>query len=199
MCVPSSGLGICSFFCELLVFCEQKSEMSICLRKRGNHSFVKSNGSNLLTSLFCKEQRSKERRERFSLGHKKGNSSEKMSKTLWKIQFFPANCTVIERERDNHSRCSFLKSYESNSLVSLFCKDRWERRAICSWSLFFKGWQERIAHCCSVRRAILSERAKSEFPTLTIVHLLTSCWFYICWSACVHMYHCTVHLLTSCW
>ena len=43
--------------------------------------FVKSEESELLPSLFKKERQSEERWEQFSLGHKKGKNSEKLSKT----------------------------------------------------------------------------------------------------------------------
>ena len=50
------------------------------------HSFVKSNESEALLLLFKKEWLSKERQERFTLGHKKGESTEKLSRNIWKIQ-----------------------------------------------------------------------------------------------------------------
>ena len=50
-----------------------------------SRSFVKSDKSESLPSLFKKEQLSKEQRERFALGHKKGKTSEKQSKTYKKV------------------------------------------------------------------------------------------------------------------
>ena len=69
-------LGICSFIfrANRSFFSERKSEKVI-------RSFVKSDESELLPSLFKKEHLSEGRRERFTLGHKKGKSSEKLSKT----------------------------------------------------------------------------------------------------------------------
>ena len=49
---------------------------------------------------------SKEHRQRFALGHKKGKNSQK-----------------TYQSRANHTHCSFLKSDKSNSL---FCKERRE-------------------------------------------------------------------------
>ena len=56
-----------------------------CEQLAHGRSFVKSDGSKLLKSLFKKEQMSKERREQFTLGHEKG---EKLSETYENYEFF---------------------------------------------------------------------------------------------------------------
>ena len=61
------------------------------------HSFVKNNESEALLFLFKKERLSKERQERFNLGHKKGESTEKLSRNIWKIQSC-TNCSFFESD-----------------------------------------------------------------------------------------------------
>ena len=58
----------------LSLFCHEQPE-----RITDGCSFVKSNGSELLKSLFKKEQMSEELRERFALGHKKMKHCKKMN------------------------------------------------------------------------------------------------------------------------
>ena len=74
----------------------------------------------------------------------------KFVKNIQKIRIFRANRSIFASDslesRANHSHRSFLKSIRSDLLTSLFCKERCER----------------IAHGCSLKCAILSERAKSE-------------------------------------
>ena len=63
----------------------------------------------MLPSLFKEERRSKERRERFALGHKKGKSSEKHTKnTIF------SNVLLVFSEG--------LARIASESLMSLFLK-----------------------------------------------------------------------------
>ena len=62
------GYSLFGFSHKSLVFCERKSEIAA-------HSFPKT-----LLSLFKKERRSKEQRERFALGHK--NEEKKQIKTV---------------------------------------------------------------------------------------------------------------------
>ena len=80
-------------------------------------SFVKSNDSKSLPSLFKKEQRSKEWREWFALGHKKGKRSEKLKKTWWKLQIFSSELLVFwERKSESGANQSQrAKSKRANS------------------------------------------------------------------------------------
>ena len=108
------GNLLISFLSESLVFCEQKGKRAIrsCTpdallswvtgakhswslfckeqRKRFSHGccFLKSKKSKLLTPLFQKEQLSKERREPFTLGHKKGGKQSNTVKNVHTICFF---------------------------------------------------------------------------------------------------------------
>ena len=68
------------------------------------HSFVKSDES---SSLFNKEQQSKERRERFALGHQNG---KKCQKHCEKYKFIRVNRSLFDSVSANHSYRSFLKS-----------------------------------------------------------------------------------------
>ena len=86
-------LAIRSFFCEwksdslvkkseslLSLFCHERPE-----RIAHGRSFVKSYGTESLKSLFKSERMSKERYERFLVGH---TNVEKLSKTYEKYDFF---------------------------------------------------------------------------------------------------------------
>ena len=75
-------------------FFERKSDV---LRLAHGCSFVKSNGSESLNSLFKKK-----RLERFALGHKNG---KKLSKTYKKYEYE----RIARFWRENHSHRSFLK------------------------------------------------------------------------------------------
>ena len=78
------------------------------------------------------EQRSKERREKFALGHKKGKIVENCQKHGKNTNFFRENSSFFESERVNLEQIThiaILKSNESNSLMSLFCKEQRERFA----------------------------------------------------------------------
>ena len=88
-----------------------------------------------------------------------GIKREKMWKN-YKICFFRANRLFFESVRANHSYRSFLKSDRSDLLT--FALFKRETRAICSPSLLFKEWWERIAYGRSLKRAILSKWAKRE-------------------------------------
>ena len=139
-----------SFTSNLLIFCERKSDLLVkksellpllfCLQQpeqiTHSHSFVKRYMSKLLKTLFKKERMSQERWERFALWPINGEKLSKMYK-----QFFERF-----KSRANHSHCSFLKSDKSDSLTLLFCNER----------------HEPIAHGRSLKRAILSKRAKSN-------------------------------------
>ena len=76
------GLGI-RFFERFARFCERKSDSQIA----HGRSFVKNDRSESLKSLFKKERMTKERREQFAFGHKKG----KTVKNMHKIRIFRAN------------------------------------------------------------------------------------------------------------
>ena len=93
-----------------LLFCNERPE-----RFPQGCSFIKSNVIELLMSLFKKERLSKERRELFPLGHKKG---EKLSIT------FGANHSSFRAIRLNQ---------ECITHVALLSWATWEN---CSWSLF---------------------------------------------------------------
>ena len=111
--IGNSGLGIrSSVFRAIRSFFV--SERAICSWKRANHSHCYFVMSDLSESIFKKESMSKQRRERFALGHKKGENVRKTVKNIWKILIF----------RANHSHRSFLKSNESNSLFIMSNVDR---------------------------------------------------------------------------
>ena len=112
--------------CSRLLFCS-------------GHYFIKIDGSELLKSLFKKEQMSEERREHFTLGHKK---EEKLSKTCEKYE-------LIER-------------------IACFCKQFTGIMSESLTSLFFKERHKQIAHCHSLKWAILRDRAKEQtsYPAL---------------------------------
>ena len=111
--------AICSFFVsERAIHWWKRAFLSCCSFVMSNlseslmvigHSFVNSHGSKLLKSLFKKEQMSKERWERFALGHKKRKNCQKHKKLIfWAIHSFFASDS--SESRANHSHCSFLKS-----------------------------------------------------------------------------------------
>ena len=89
-------------------------------------SFVKNDRSELLKSLFKKKRMTKERREQFALGHKKG----KTVKNIQKIRIFRANRSFFASDslesHANHSNRYILKSDDSDLL---FCKEQRERIA----------------------------------------------------------------------
>ena len=136
---------------ESLILCEQKSKIAI-------RSFPRVNRSR---RSFFNEQRSKERRERFALGHQTGESSDKLSKTWWKQQIFWANHSFLRAKVRFALKKQFMSLFvtERFALVTLLKR---AMREIFSWSLFFKEQRVGIAHSPSLRRAILSERVKSE-------------------------------------
>ena len=78
-----------------------------------------------------------------------GIKREENCQKILKIQFFGANC-------------SFLRSIRSDLLLFR------AMRAICSHMLFYQKRPERSAHGWPLIWAILSERVKSEFPSLLI-------------------------------
>ena len=111
--VPNTGLGICSS-----VFRANRSFLwAKKWRERiaHGHSFVLSDGSKSLKSLFKKEWKSEARHERFALGHKKG---EQLSKTYEKHKFFEQIARFFASHSleslANQSHRSFLKSQESD-------------------------------------------------------------------------------------
>ena len=96
-------------------------------------SFVTSGGSESLKSLFKKEKMSKDRRERFTLGHKKGKNCQKHTK----IRIFRANRSFFAnnplKSRANQSHRSFVRSNVVESLtVALLL---WAMWANCSVTL----------------------------------------------------------------
>ena len=97
-------------------------------------SFVTSGGSESLKSLFKKEKMSKDRRERFTLGHKKGKNCQKHTKST----NFSSELLVF---------CEQFVHITSKSLTSLFCKERCEQ----------------FAHGRFLKWAILSKRAMREW------------------------------------
>ena len=139
----STGLGICSsvFLSELLIFCEWKSEVSNSLMVAilWWATWANRSGHYLKRSNCAKCDLGDS-----LLGIKRG----KTVKNIWKIRIFWANRSFFASPSleswANNSHCSFLKSDESNLL---FCKEQ----------------HERIAHGPSLKWAILSERAKSEW------------------------------------
>ena len=130
---------------SLSLFCKEQWERFAHCR-----SFVKSDESKLLPSLFKKERLSKERRERFALGYKKGKSSEKLSKTYQNLNCFRANRSFLRVICMNHKGITH---------VALFYRST---RVIRSRSLFCHEQPEQIAHSRSIKWAIFSERANSQ-------------------------------------
>ena len=68
-------------------------------------SFVKSDGRKLLKSLFKKEQMSKEQREQFALGHKKG---EKLSITYEKYEFLKQITLFLQAIHSNNKQITHI-------------------------------------------------------------------------------------------
>ena len=90
-----AGLGICSLFFQAnrSFFVNEKAKNNSLFSKEQIAillfcSFVKSDKSKMLPLLFKKERRSKERQERFALGHKKGKNSEILPKHGETTNFF---------------------------------------------------------------------------------------------------------------
>ena len=119
------GNSLISFLSDSLIFCKRKSDslvktskllpLLLCRERHEQiahgHSFVKSDGSKSLKSLFKKERMSKEQQELFALGHKRGKTVKNIRKIriFLGIRSFIASDLLVE-SRANHSNGSFLKS-----------------------------------------------------------------------------------------
>ena len=71
-------------------------------------SFLKSNESELLLSLFKKEQLNEERQEQFALGHKKGGKMWKNVKTKEKYVYFQQIPCFLRAFCPNHEQITDL-------------------------------------------------------------------------------------------
>ena len=91
-------------------------------------SFVKSDESESLRSLFKKKRISEERHERFALGHKKGKNWKEHTKTT----IFLVNRSFLRAIRSDHSHRSFFKSDNSDFLTSHFIMSDFEQKSECS-------------------------------------------------------------------
>ena len=115
-------------------------------------SIVKSSKS----ESFKKERLSEEWQMRFTLGHKKEENSEKLSKKYKNMNFFEHIARFWERftwiTRESQYR-SFLQT----------------TRAFCSQSLFWHERPEQFAHS---RSLVLGDLSKS----LTVAHLIWAIW-----------------------
>ena len=138
------------FFEQIAHFLGAKERKSDLLGKRANCShcsFVKSDGNNLLFGITKR---------------KSWENCQKHKNFCWANRsFFSSKERFACEIEKNHSRCSLVK---------------WDKSDLITVALF-KEPREQITHCCSLKWAILSKRAKnkegkceeprSKFPTLS--------------------------------